>query len=133
MRHKSQHQTFKINYDTNSQLSPQLTCVYLNMSAVRRRKSCSCWSLPELIPRSIMARRGSSKPRTRGLPACRATNTSIRSNTYKSKTMGRERSVFYFSPSLLLVSCCAGLKMCLTGLSLSYLDLKLSDQRLLLL
>lgn len=58
---------------------------YLKMSAARRRKSCSCWSLSELIPLSMMLRKGSTKPSTRGLPACRATNSSMRSNTYKSQ------------------------------------------------
>lgn len=45
----------------------------------------------------------------------------------------RMRKVCILLLATLLVSCCAGLKMCLTGLSLSYLDLKLSDQRLFLL
>lgn len=66
-----------------------LKLCYLKISAALRRKSCSCWWLSELIPLSMMVSRGSTKPKTRGLPACRATNTSIRSNTYsmwKSQT-----------------------------------------------
>lgn len=65
--------------------SPCEAC-YLKMSAALRRKSCSCWLLSALIPLSISASSGSTKPNTRGLPACRATNTSMRSNTYISQT-----------------------------------------------
>lgn len=105
-------------------MSPAASGRHLKMSAARRRKSCSCWLLPELIPLLMMASRGSTRPRTSGLPACRATNTSTRSST-----CNRRRDNLSF-PS----ACSVEQTKPLRGeLRAAHLDLKVSDQHLLLL
>ena len=107
---------------------------YLKISAARRRKSCSCWLLSELIPLSMIVSRGSTKPNTRGLPACRATNTSMRSSTYNKTKEGHGFNVgggYIFSLLTITWLWQSIFPNCLHvphRLRIMYLDLKVSDQ-----